>query len=141
MTEFYEIGDDELLYRKISVKSEWYDPARQEVKPDAFKLRDSDRDGISIDRARSEQHSDFRSIEEAAQGQSVKGYYVAVLRVNVLRKYGFTVTSAPLQSNPGHALIKDLNYGNRLDPSSQEKLALLAHKLVDRVEGPFLFES
>lgn len=137
MSEFHEIGDDELLYRKISVKSEWYDPTRQEIKPDAFKPWPRDTGGISFDRARSEQDPDFRTIEEAARGPSVKGYYVAVCRAGDLRTGGLTIVADPLDNNPGHTLLRDLTYSNCKEPSSREKMALLAHRLVEREEGPF----
>jgi hypothetical protein len=135
-----EIGDDEFLYRRVPVTPEWYDPARRELKPDAFNPRSDDLDGISFDRARSEAHPEFRSIEEAAKGPSANGYYVAVFQVSELRAAGFTLKADPDEehANPGHALLVDLTYSNRKDEQSKDKMVLLAHRMPLRVEGPFL---
>lgn len=135
------IGDDELLYRRISVKSEWYDPERNEIKPDAFKPWHRDATGISFDRAKSEQHPDFRRIEDAAQGRSALGYYVAVFQTAHLRRDGFTLIPDPdwENNNPGHALMTDIRYELRRDPQCESKMLRLAHGgLCLRVEGPFL---
>ena len=137
MSELHEIGDDELLYRKVPVKQDWYDLERSELKPYALNPREADITGISFDRAQSENHPEFRSIEEAAIGQSRYGYYVAVFRVGDLRTEGLSVVADPLDDNPGHALLQDLTYSNRKEPSSQEKMVLLAHRLVMQVDGPF----
>ncbi|MEX2315707.1 MAG: hypothetical protein WD669_01055 [Pirellulales bacterium] len=135
-----EIGDDELLYRKISVKSEWYDLLRNEIKPDAFKPWPRDVAGISFDRARSEHHPEFRSIEEAARGPSAKGYYVAEFRARELRSHGFDVTPDPdfENDNPGHAVLENLRYTEPKDPQCETKMIRLAHGgLCLRVSGPF----
>ena len=66
------IGNDEILYRKIPVSTGWFDA--NGVSPQAFKPRECDTDGISVDRAK------HRTIAAAAQGQSARGYVVAVLR-------------------------------------------------------------
>ncbi len=131
------IGNDEFLYRKVPVKPGWYDPAKNELKPKALNPRPDDTEGISLDRAKSPSHPEFRSIEQTAKGQSTDGYYVAIFKVGDLCSQGFTVEEAPLEENPGHALLKDLAYGNRKEPQCREKMLLLAHKLVVRVEGPF----
>jgi len=135
------IDDEEFLYRKASVNSGWYDSEKEELKPDAFKPRADDGEGISLDRAKSAKHPEFRSLQEAAQGASPRGYYIAVFRVGDLRSNGFTVAADFLDGNPGHALLTDLTYANRRSPSSLEKMNQLAHKLVVRVEGPFNSES
>jgi hypothetical protein len=132
-----EIGGDELLFRKISVKSEWYDPIRNEIKPEAFKPWPRDIRGISFDRAQSDEHPDFRRIEEAARGPSVKGYYVAVLRAGDLRSFKFDIEPDPLPDNPGHALITNLTYASKMDAQSIDMMAILAHMLVSEIQGPF----
>lgn len=140
MADPSEIGDDEILFRKLPVKFDRYDPDRKEVKPDAFRPTKSDERGISVDRAHSERHPDFRRIEEAAQGRQAE-YYIAVLRAGDLRQHGFVLVPDPLSENPGHALIADLTYANRREPQSEEKRVQLAHGLVIRVEGPFATAS
>lgn len=137
MNDSTAIDDKELLYRKVSVNSGWYDPDRSELKPDAFKPRSDDTEGISIDRAASSAHPEFRSVEEAAVGQSARGYYVAVLIVGDLRAEGFTIVSDSIERNPGHVLLTDLTYKNRKTTRSREVMLQLAHELVVRVEGPF----
>jgi hypothetical protein len=134
-----QIGDDEIVYRKISVNSTWYDPVRREVKPEAFKPRPGD-EGLSVDRAKSDLHQAFRSVEEAAVGQAGKRYYVASLRVGDLREHGIEVVPKSLAENPGHAEIINLTYENRKTDASAECMTLLAHKLVRDVEGPFPVE-
>jgi len=135
------IGDDEFLYRKVPVSQEWYNPVKKELKPKALNPRPIDTEGISLDRAKSRSHPEFRSIEQAAKGPSAKGYYVVIFRVGDLRSQGFTVEADPLKENPGHTLLKDLTYENRKDPQSREKMLQLAHQLVVRVEGPFHAEA
>ena len=137
MSDRGEIGNDELLYRKVPVKPGWYDPERNELKPDALTPRKDDTAGISFDRAASESHPEFRSAEQAGHGRSPAGYYVAVFKAGDLRSHGFSIIADPQPGNPGHALLEDLTYSNRKDPSSQEKRVELAHDLVIAVEGPF----
>lgn len=143
MSDFHEIAGDELLYRKVPVNPNWYNPSLDELAPDAFHPRSEDDLGISLDRARSAKHPEFRSIEESAKGPSSKGYYVAVLRVGDLRRQGFSIVPDPSceRGNPGHVLITDLTYDNRKEPESENKKVLLAHELVLRVEGPFHSET
>ena len=115
---------------------DWYDPSLSEVNPQAFKPNRFDIDGISVDRAHSERHPEFRRIAEAAQGRQDE-YYIAELRAGDLRKYGFILHANPLPQNPGHALITDLTYANRKDSESEKKMILLGRDLVLRVGGPF----
>lgn len=69
------INDDELLFRKVPVNPGWYDSVKDELKPDALNPRPDDTEGISLDRAQSPVHPEFRSIEQAAIGRSPNGYY------------------------------------------------------------------
>jgi len=135
------IDDEEFLYRKVSVNSGWYDPGRSELKPDAFKPRRVDTKGLSFDRAASPSHPGFRSLEQAALGQSPGGYYIAVFSVGGLRSSGFTVVADSLDENPGHALLTDLIYAKPRDSRTDDNMVQLAHQLVERVEGPFVSEK
>jgi len=134
------IDDEEVLYRKVSVNSGWYNPEKQELAPDAFRPRRDDTEGISFDRAESPSHPEFRSVQQAAISRSPKGYFVAILKVGGLRHQGFTVIANSLDENPGHALLTDLTYAKPIAHDSQEKMNQLAHQLVVRVEGPFKTE-
>jgi len=123
---------EEYIYRKIPVSTGWYDPnSGTTPSPQAFKPRKNDISGLSVTRA------DFVSIEEAAQGPSPKGYYVAVLRVGDLQARGIDVVAAPLEGNPGHAEIPRLTYEGAHQTAGQEIMVLLANELALRVEGPF----
>jgi len=135
------IGDDEFLYRKVPVSEGWYDSDQKELKPKALNPRPDDTRGISLDRAQSSSHPEFRSVEQAAKGRSPAGYYVAIFNVGDLRSHGFTVKADPLEENPGHALLENLTYENRKGSQSREKMVQLAHQLVVRVEGPFHVEA
>ena len=139
MPDTHEISDDESLYRKVPISPNWYNQESNELSPDAFNPRRGDETGISLERAQSTEHPEFRTIEQAAQGPSPKGYYVAVLRVGDLRGAGLNVVADPDVGRgvPGHVLITDLTYDNRKTPESEEKKILLAHELVLKVEGPF----
>lgn len=139
MPETHEISDDELLYRKVPISQCWYSQATNDLSPYAFNPRSEDETGISLERARSTEHPEFRTIEQAAMGPSSRGYYVAVLRVGDLRREGLSVVADPDDDRgiPGHVLITDLTYGNRKNSESEDKKMLLAHRLTLRVEGPF----
>lgn len=140
MNDSNAIYDEEFLYRRVP-NCGWYDPDRMELKPDAFRPRHVDLEGLSIERAVSLSHPEFRTVEQAAIGPAKKGYYVAILKVGDLRLHGFTVVPDPLDGNPGHALLIDLIYSKPRDPRVLEKMVLLAHELVVRVEGPFNVET
>jgi len=139
VADAHGIDGSEFVYRKVSVNSGWYDPISDELKPDAFKPRSDDGDGISFDRAKSNANPEFRTVEAAAQGPSSNGYYIAVFRAENLVTNGFLLVPDPSEDNlnPGHSLVTDLTYDNRTDVESQNKMVLLAHKLKLRVEGPF----
>jgi hypothetical protein len=86
----------------------------------------------------------FKSIEQAAQGQPGKSYFVAVLRVGDLRNAKFTVKPQP--DVPGgydisHAELPDLNAGNYKASETLERQRELAERLCLRVEGPFKAEE
>jgi len=128
------IGNGERLYRRIPVSRCYYNPEISPLlSPEAFGP-DKSRDvtGISLDRA------SFRSPEEAAQGPSVQGYYLAVLNIEDLWKHGIEVVPKPVPGNPGHVEIPALNSANRKETATQELKKLLAHKLVAEILGPFL---
>ena len=123
------IDDDELLYRKIPVSMKWYD--EYGVEPVAFRPRKDETTGISLDREK------YRSPQEAAQGRSPDGYWVAVLRVGDLRNEEIEVVPNPIEGNPGHVLLPGINYIDKKKGHVLSWMELLAKKLTLRVEGPF----
>ena len=126
------LGDDELIYRRVLVSHDLFNPDTGHLSPEAFRPRKYDLTGTSVDRAK------YRSVEEAAQGRNPKGYYVAVFRVGDLRREGLDVVPRPDPDNPGHAEIPALNYADRTSDAVEAWKVLLARKLSLRVEGPFL---
>jgi len=123
------IADDELLYRRIPVSMNWYTVAG--LVPDAFCPRKNEVTGISVYRAK------YTSLEEAAKGQSKRGYLVAVLNAGELRKNGISVEQRPEPGDPGHAELSDLTCENRDTTETLERMVLLATKLTRTVQGPF----
>jgi hypothetical protein len=127
------IADDELLYRRLPVSMDWYDPARCPIiSPKAFRPRSDDETGLSIFRG-----LPYNTIEQAAFGPSKQGYYVAVLRAGDLRVAGIEVVPKPVPGVSGHAEITTINGANRDSDEARVMIEMLAHKLCLRVEGPF----
>jgi hypothetical protein len=87
------IADDELLYRRIPVSKGWYDAAG--LSPEAFDPRADEESGISVYRAK------YLTVEQAAQGKSKQGYWVAIFRAGDLRHHGFQVLPRPQPDDPG----------------------------------------
>jgi len=126
------LDDDELIYRRVLVSHDLFNPETGELSPEAFRPLRHDETGISVDRAK------YRTVREAAEGRNRKGYVVAVLRVGDIRRAGLDVVRRPMASNPGHAEIPALNYADRKTDEAEQWKVLLARKLTLRVEGPFM---
>lgn len=122
------VADDELLYRRIPVSKGWYD--EKGLSPEAFHPRPDEETGISVYRAK------YTTLEQAGQGRSKKGYWVAVLRAGDLRRHGIRVDPRPEPEDPGHAELPDLTCQNRDATDALEKQMRLA-QLSLRVDGPF----
>ncbi|MBN1345415.1 MAG: hypothetical protein JXQ73_22165 [Phycisphaerae bacterium] len=126
------IDDDEILYRRIPVSQGWYDSAKHPpVNSQAFMPTKHDEDGISLWRAK------YKTVEEAAQGPSGKGYFVAILRAGDIRREGIQATPTPELAGPGHVSLPDLNYKDRRTDKVLEAARRLATTICRRVEGPF----
>lgn len=127
------VADDELIYRRIPVSQHWYDPAA-DPHPllQAFRPRTDDVTGLSVVRG-----EPYNTAEQAAQGPSKSGYYVAVLRVGALRAHGIDVLPRPIAGVQGHAEIPNLTAANRDSDEAKRIMELLAERLCLRVEGPF----
>jgi hypothetical protein len=127
------IDDDELLYRRIPVSSDFYDPqSGQQVSPLAYRPRAHDKTGLSLIRAKY-----CSSIEEAAQGPGKNGYFVSVLRAGDLRAAGILITPDPQPGVPGHCELRQLRYDVRRTDDVIESCETLAGVLTMRVLGPF----
>ena len=127
------VADEELLYRRIPVSQHWYDPAAgPQPLLQAFRPRTDDVTGLSVMRG-----EPYNTAEQAAQGSSKSGYYVAVLRVGDLRAHGIEVVPRPVEGKQGHAEITNLTAANRDSDKAKRIMELLAEQLCLRVEGPF----
>ena len=130
------INDDEILYRRIPVSQDWYDPRRDErPSPEAFRPQEYDTTGISLSR-----NAEYKTIEAAGRGRSRKGYYVAEVRAGELRKHGIEVVPRPEPDDPGHVEIPAMNYAARKSDLVEGWKVLLAEELCLSVHGPFLPE-
>lgn len=124
------IADDELLYRRIPASTGWYSPD-DGLNSQAFAPHKSqDSTGLSVSRAK------YKTIEQAAIGRPGKSYYVAVLKAGELRRHGIAVAPRPLQDDPGHAELPDLNSADRKTDRVLQFQQILV-QLHLRVEGPF----
>lgn len=133
--ELIPIDDDELLYRRISVRSGWFDVNSRVLSPQAFHPYPHDHSGISVFRAR------FRSIESAAAGPSPDGYYVVVLQAGELRANGIRVEPQPDvdgECDVSHAELPDLNVAAKKSPEIIALKPVLVELAMRRpIEGPF----
>lgn len=122
------IDDEEHLYRRIPVSTDWYDPAAETLSPKAFNPREEDKTGLSLTRAK------FLSVEDAARGMSKKGYYVAVLRAGDLRKCGIVVVQ---QGDLSHAELPGMTFDTRESNQVIQWQQQLSDELTLEVKGPF----
>lgn len=129
------LSDDEIVYRRVSDKSGWYEPgSERSVAWEAFKPNRNDATGISVWRAKY-----LTAGETAARHARLNRYYVLALNVGRLRQIGVEVEPSPYEGGIGHASIVTLNYPaykndkNRLREFAEH----IATKLVEHVEGPF----
>lgn len=126
-----DIGDEEILYRRVSVNSRWYsDGVLSSI---AFSPQKHDETGISLFRAK------HKNIEQAAEGPSSDGYFVARLRVGDVRRCGMTVAYRPHTASgfdASHVEIAELNYADRKTSLCIECREQLADLVLD-VPGPF----
>jgi hypothetical protein len=128
------IGDEEILYRRVPVSQNWYDPTSgQKISSKAFAPRPEDTTGLSLSR-----DQEYNTPEQAAKGPSKKGYYVACVRAGDLRKSGLRVVPRPIDGNPGHAEIENLTASIRDSNEGLTFAMQLAEKHCYDVIGPFI---
>lgn len=128
------IADDEVVLRRIPVKTGWVDAsiADDPVSLEAFRPNRKDSTGISLTRRK------FRTAsEDAASGRSPHGYFVAVLRVGDLRAAGVEVVPTPSANNPGHCEVPQLRAEIRDSDEAYGIASVIASELIVEVEGPF----
>jgi hypothetical protein len=136
-----QIDDDEILHRRISVKSKWYDKLKS-PKPvqEAFRPHPTeDPDGLSLSRAKSSNHPLFLDAKQfAAGGRSSDGYFIACLRVKDLRDHNIAIVASPIpDTDPGHVHLPQLNSENRKSNEVITLSKLLADELTFEVLGAF----
>ena len=125
------IAEDELLYRRISEKSGWYNESTREIDPQAFAPHPTeDRTGISLSRGK------YKTVSQAAVGRPGKRYFVAILRAVDLMNAGIGISPEPSPDDPGHAVLPELNSGNRKEDRTESLQEILAGIVID-VDGPF----
>jgi hypothetical protein len=131
------IRDGELLYRRVPKSTNWFHPGDPpEIDDEAFRPhRTQDATGLSMQRARTQEHPEFMSAEEAAKGRSAAGYVLAVLNVGELRALGIEVEPRPIEGQPGHVEFPQLTSANRESEQTTELMRKLA-ACVLRVECP-----
>ena len=126
------ITDDELLYRRVPAKPNWYRPDQSPpLTPLAFKPTKDDVTGLSLVREK------YVTAKDAAKGRPGKSYCVAVLRTGDLRECGIEVAPDPLLDDPGHAEIRSLTCHNHRTDRGEKMKTLLATRLCLEVLGPF----
>ena len=131
--ELIPVDDEELLYRRVSVRSKWWDNGA--LSAEAFSPNKRDTTGISVFRAR------FRSIEDAANGPSPDGYYVVVLHTGELRARGIQVSPQPDIDDvwdDSHAELPQIRIETkRTSDVEQLKQTLVEFARHRPVQGPF----
>jgi hypothetical protein len=115
------LEDEELVYRRIPVSTNWYDPQNaQPFSLQAFRPRDGETGGLSLVRAK------YKSPEEAARNNSGRAYWVAALSVGTIRALGMEVVRDPLRAHPlhgddpSHVQIPQLMSANRRETEGMQ---------------------
>ncbi len=123
----------ELLYRRVPVNPQFYDPSGQVILEEAFKPSPSDIDGLSLSR------ECVGPAGAAATGLAGRDFYVATLRAaDLVAGLGLDVVA----DRDDHAVIRDLTYPRRRskDPAVRDRLSAIYIQLVAAVidvSGPF----
>jgi hypothetical protein len=131
------ISDEEILYRRVSENSRWYDPNQTpQVSWVAFRPSQRDTTGLSVWRGK------YMSAETAAIQHARPGRrsFVIELRAGDLRKIGVTVAPSADEGGPGHASLTNLSHSTYQSGKNEiETLArLIAQTLIRAVTGPYL---
>lgn len=126
------IGADELLYRRIPVSANWYDPTvTPPLSSQAYRPRENDLTGISLYRAKGTTPEAI-----AARGRPGKTFYVAALRYADLQNAKIEVVDSNDPNDPGHVELPALNAENRRSNEALE-ISVKLVSLTRDVFGPF----
>ncbi|MBX9790967.1 MAG: hypothetical protein K2Y37_18770 [Pirellulales bacterium] len=127
------IQDEEIILRRISLKSGWYLPSADSVNPAAFRPTDQDVSGLSL----------AREILESSENLAARGwigcdYYVARIPVASLAAQGIQVVARPLPGFEGHAEAPQLTAASRRNDKLEtgKRMAIMADQIIE-VVGPF----
>lgn len=130
------IADDEIVLRRVSETSGYYDP--ESDRPFAwvaFRPNEKDVRGLSVWRER------YKTPEQAAGINARPGrrYFIFKLNVGVLREAGVIVEPSTDEGGAGHASLVNLNPRRYAEDKNavQELARTIAEELVECVEGPF----
>ena len=131
-TDPQPLADDEILFRRIPAKPEFYDPVGG-IRELAVKPTQNDTDGLSLSR------ECVGPAGTAATGPAGREFFVASFRVSeLIGRIGLTVVA----DRDDHAVITDLTHDLRRskDPAVGDRLTEMYKQLVRavvEVTGPF----
>ena len=102
------IQEEEILYRRIPFNQNFFDFDRRCCTPQAFSPhKDRDQDGLSVYRDK------YKLPKDAATNSAGKHGLLATFLAKKLMDLGIDIRPAPLQDDPGHALLPGLNSNDR----------------------------
>jgi hypothetical protein len=131
-----KIADDEIVYRRVPAKLEYYVPANDRpVQWITFQPNRNDLSGISVWRAKHVRPDE--AVQTARPGRS---YYLIALNVSDLRRLGAEVVASPGEGGPGHASITSLSWSRYRGPQKKDVMELasrIAFEACQVVLGPF----
>jgi hypothetical protein len=125
------IGDNEILLRRVSRQSNWWNPQTRALRDDAFRPQQRDVGGISLYR---EILVDARSV--ARGGYRNRDYFVVRIRVAEFARLRLDVVASDVGGLPGHVVVPLLNTASRSDIRAQNSAFALSQSFVD-VVGPW----
>lgn len=129
------VADDELVMRRVSTASMWYDPqASPPLNWLAFKPNQNDTNGVSVWRGKYLTPDDVAKMNARPN----RRYYVVAIQVAALRGSGIEVIASPQEGGAGHASLANLNSSAYdQDPDLVREMAIRASELNAEIYGPF----
>ncbi len=125
-----DVLGDEVVYRRVPVKTNWYAPAEDYLSAAAFRPTRNDLSGISLSRAKFLKGP----ADAAALGYQEEEYWIVELRVRDLLDAGASVVSDD-ETDPSHAIVSDLRY-ETLKTGIADELMDKLRRLPRTVHGP-----
>lgn len=143
-TESDEVGEDEILVRRVPSKDDYFDArllAEAPLGPTHLAFRPSARDvdGLSLSRLKCDAHPDFHVLEQyiPATSKDDKPRYLALMRASVLLNAGLVLKPDRQPDDPGHVLVTSLRSDNRRTDAVTAFALTMAREWCFRVVGPF----